>query len=373
MKDELYKKISSFNNLYKAYRLVRCGKRHKRIQQEYEFNLELNLIKLQKKLKQPANYHPKGYNKFTIYEPKMREIAAPSFEDRIVHRAIFRVIEPMIRKKFIKTTYACIKDRGTHKAVNDLHKSVKKLGTKDTFYLKTDIRKYFDSIDHKILKNLLSQHLDSTRTLILLNKIIDSYNQKQGKGIPLGNVTSQLFANVYLNELDHFVVDNLVDQDYSIYFRYMDDFILLSESKDFLIKSRDKIAEFLKKQLKLKLHPRKNLIQRMRFGIDFCGYRIFEEKILIRKKTLRRFVHRWKKKKGKIDNLKQKLDSVLIPGAFPKLQKELDQRQRNIQQSVVSHLGFLQYAELDFDQKDYLYASKIRLPYLPKVISLTYD
>ncbi len=373
MKDKLYENISSFDNLYKAYRLVRCGKRHKSIQQKYEFNLELNLVKLQRKLENPSNYYPKGYNKFTLYEPKMREIAAPSFEDRIVHRAIFEIIEPIIKKSFIPTTYACLENRGTHKAVRDLHNSVKKLGAMNTFYLKTDIRKYFESIEHKILKELLEKHLDSKGALILLNKIIDSYNREKKVGIPLGNVTSQLFANIYLNELDQFVVNNLVNQNYSVYFRYMDDFILLSENKKFLIESRDTIAKFLQKELKLKLHPRKCLIQRIKFGIDFCGYRVLENKILLRKKTLRRFVRCWKKRKNKIDQLEQKLECVLMPEAFPKVQKELEQRRKNIQQSVISHIGFLQHAELDFNQKDYLYASKIRLPYLPKLVNLTYD
>lgn len=371
--NSLYQTISSFDNLYKAYRLVRCGKRHKRIQQEYEFNLELNLVKLQRKLKNPCRYHPKGYNKFTIYEPKMREIAAPSFEDRIVHRAIFRIIEPMIRENFVPMTYACIKDRGTHKAVEDLQTSVQKLGAEDNFFLKTDIRKYFNSINHKVLKKLLRKHLNSKKTLILLNKIIDSYHYKSQKGIPLGNVTSQLFANVYLNELDHFVFNNFGDKDYPVYFRYMDDFILLSENKDFLIQTRDKIANFLKSELKLKLHSRKRLIQRIKFGIDFCGYRVFENKILLRKKTLRRFVHRWKKRKNKIEELEEKLEGVLIPNAFPEINKELAQRKESLHQSVVSHIGFLQYAKLDFNQKNYLHASKIRLPYLPKVVKLTYD
>ncbi len=365
----MYDKIINFENLYRAYRKVRLLKRHYPSQQKYEFNLETNLCKLHLRLRDPQKYKPKPYRKFTIYEPKMRGISAPHFEDRIVHQAIVRIIEPDIIQTYIPTSYACIKERGTHKAVKDLRSALEKLGDKDTFYFKADMRRYFASVDHTVLKRLLRQYLHCEKTLMLLDKIVDSYEDPPHgiassassipRGIPIGNLTSQLFANLYLSELDHFV-------DSPSYFRYMDDFVILAKDKDKLISLRNRINNFLHSTLKLKLHPRKQLIQRISFGIEFCGYNIYADKVILRKKTLRRFVRRFKRKQKRITKLQREIDSYLLPEFDQELADKIAELKEELNRSVVSHLGFLKYSEIGTGEKDYGYVNKIRLPYLPK-------
>jgi len=270
-----------------------------------------------------------------------------------------RIIEPDIIQTYIPASYACIKGRGTHKVVKDLGSALKKLGDKGTFYFKADMRRYFASVDHAVLKRFLRQYLHCEKTLILLDKIVDSYEDEPNKGIPIGNLTSQLFANLYLSELDHFV-------DSPSYFRYMDDFVILAKDKDELIRLRDEINNFLQSTLKLKLHPRKQLIQRISFGIEFCGYNIYTNKAILRKKTLRRFVHRFKRKQKRIGKLQREIDSYLSPEFDQELADKIVELKEELDRSVVSHLGFLKYSEIDTAKKDYGYVNKIRLPYLPK-------
>lgn len=372
----IYKRIIDFENLYQAYRKVRLCKRHYPLQQQYEYSLETNLARLQRRLTDPRQYQPGPYRKFVVCEPKRRQVSAPAFEDRIIHQAVFRLLEPPIAATFIPNTYACLLDKGTHKAVADLHESLKQLGKTDNpydiFYLKADIRSYFASIDHTILKKLLREKISCQKTLILLNKIINSYEDSEGKGIPIGNLTSQLFANLYLSELDHFVVKRLVGRETGSYryFRYMDDFILLCRSKAKLHKQRGEIRRFLDTRLKLKLHPKKQLIQRASFGIDFCGYHIFANKVILRKKTLRRFVRRYKRKKKKIVRLEREAQQYLLPELREEKLAQADTLREELNRSVTSHLGFLHYSRLDLSHKDFIYVNKIRLPYLPKAVKL---
>ena len=355
----MFEKIISFENLYRSYRNVRRLKRYYPAQQKYEFNLETNLCKLQQKLKNPSKYNPRPYRRFAVYEPKKRQISAPHFEDRIVHQAIVRVIGPGIVEKFIPQSYACIENRGTHKAVADIKKALGELRT--GYYLKADISRYFASVNHEILKKLLRKYISCPKTLCLLDKIIDSYEDGSGRGIPIGNLTSQLFANLYLNELDWFVAsrNNLG------HFRYMDDFVVISRDKNKLIRVRDEIEAFLQSQLQLTLHPRKRLIQRLSFGIDFCGYQIFPNRVVLRKRTIRRFVRGYKKRQKKLENLRNQLASHLSPELNPGLEEEISDLEGKLDRSVTSHLGFLKYSEVDRTRGEYTYANNIRLPYLP--------
>lgn len=368
MIESVYQDIISFENLYDAYRRVRLNKRLYKVQQRYEFQLETNLSRLAYRLRSPATYQPRSYHRFTICEPKKRQISAPYFEDRIVHQAIHRYIEPGIVSAFIPTSYACLKERGTHKAVNDLQAALRKVGEEGVFYLKADVKSYFASVDHAILKRLLRKYINCPNTLVLMDKIIDSYEDSPGKGIPIGNLTSQLFANLYLNELDQVVVrkSQSVLGGRPFYFRYMDDFIVLAKDKQQLIEIRDEISRFLQSKLGLDLHPRKRLIQRVSFGIDFCGYQMFADRVVLRKKTIRRFVQRYKRRQKKIDQLKEDLAQHLSPEFNPELASRIGELEEGLERSVVSHVGFLQYSEVDTRRKDYVYVNKIRLPYLPK-------
>lgn len=297
-----------------------------------------------------------------VHEPKMRQIAAPHFEDRIVHQAIVRVIEPRIVSTFIPTTYACIKGRGTHKAVLDLQQT---LGTHspDSFFLKADIRHYFASIDHQVLKQIIRRHISCPTTLRLLDFIVASFEAEPGRGIPIGNLTSQLFANMYLTDLDRFTHDSGMES----YFRYMDDFVVVADQKQQLLEFLKGAERFLHEELALEIHPKKRLVQRTSFGVDFCGYHIFADHILLRKKTLRRFVRKYKREHKKLIALKRQQQALLFTDLEPQLGECIQVLEAKLAQSVTSHSGFLRYAQLDFSRGQFAHASNIRLPYQPQL------
>lgn len=215
-------------------------------------------------------------------------------------------------------------------------------------------------MNHEILKKLIRKYISCEKTLILLDKIVDSYSEEDGDGIPIGNLTSQIFANLYLNELDHFVVDMGLN-----YFRYMDDFLIIEPDKEKLIKARDAICEFVKQELKLELHPSKQLLQRTSLGIDFCGYNIFAGRTILRKKTVRRFVRRFKGRQKKIEKLERELGGLLAPELNPELGERIQTLKADLEHSVLSHCGFLKYSEMDQGENGNVLVNKIRLPYLP--------
>lgn len=357
----MFDQITSFENLHQAYRLVRRLKRYRVAQQRYELHLEVNLASLQKRL-QSQKYRPRAYRQFMVHEPKMRQIAAPHFEDRIVHQAIVRIIEPYIVPTFIPTTYACIKGRGTHRAVLDLQQA---LGghSPDSFFLKADIRHYFASIDHQVLKQLIRRHISCPKTLSLLDHIVASFEAGPGKGIPIGNLTSQLFANMYLTDLDRFAHDAGMRS----YFRYMDDFVVVADQKQQLLRFLKDAEHYLHRGLALEIHPKKRLIQRASFGIDFCGYHVFADRILMRKKTLRRFVRKYKRAHKKLEALKHQQQALLFPDLESQLGESIQVLEAKLTQSVTSHSGFLRYSQLDFSRGQFAYANNIRLPYQPQL------
>jgi len=353
----MFEQITSFENLHQAYRLVRRLKRHRDAQQRYELHLEVNLARLQERLRS-QKYRPRAYRQFMVHEPKMRQIAAPHFEDRIVHQAIVRVIEPQIVPTFIPTTYACIKGRGTHKAVLDLQQT---LGTHspDSFFLKADIRHYFANIDHQVLKQIIRRHIYCPTTLRLLDYIVASFEAEPGRGIPIGNLTSQLFANMYLTDLDRFAHDAGMRS----YFRYMDDFVVMADQKQQILRFLKDAEHFLLEDLALDIHPKKRLVQRTSFGIDFCGYQVFADRILMRKKTLRRFVRKYKQAHKKLVALERQQQALLFPELEPQVSDRIQALEAKLAQSVTSHSGFLRYAQVDFSRGQFAYASNIRLPY----------
>ena len=357
----MFEQITSFENLHQAYRLVRRLKRHRVAQQRYELHLEVNLARLQNRLRSQT-YRPRAYRQFIVLEPKMRQIAAPHFEDRIVHQAIVRIVEPQIVSTFIPSTYACITERGTHKAVLDLQQA---LGSHspDSFFLKADIRHYFASIDHRVLKQILCRHISCPTTLRLLDYIVASFEATPGKGIPIGNLTSQLFANMYLSDLDRFAHEAGVQS----YFRYMDDFVVVADQKQQLLRFLEDAEHFLENKLALEIHPQKRLVQRTSFGIDFCGYHIFADRILMRKQTLRRFVRKYKRGAKKLVALEQQQQALLFPGIEPQLNGRIRELKAKLVHSVVSHSGFLRYAQTDFSRGQFVYANNIRLPYQPQL------
>jgi retron-type reverse transcriptase len=312
-KNNLFEQIISFENVLRASKKARKGKRYKASTARFELDLEKNLWKIIEALKNKT-YEPGPYFDFCIYDPKTRIISAAPYFDRVIHHALIKVIEPLIGRSFIWDAYACIKGKGTHKAVQR-YKSFQK---KNRYVLKCDIRKYFLRIDHGILFSMVSRKIKCPDTLWLVKKIIRSRESDREaeyfrsddlfapvhrrKGIPIGNLTSQFFANLYLNDFDHFVKEGLRAR---YYIRYCDDFVLFGNSKKWLNQAKMEITSYLE-TLRLRLHENKNRIYRVTDGVDFLGYRIFPERILVRKTIVKRYRKRLRKmvlgyREGKID------------------------------------------------------------------------
>ena len=294
--NNLFEKLCSFENIHLAYLQARKCKRYRNNILEFSYNLEENLLRIQQELLNQTYQHG-GYRKFTVCDSKKRQIKAPSFPDRVIHHALCNIIEPLFDKGFIFDSYACRKGKGTHGAIKRLEKFWRSTPDpaggrgKKKFCLTCDISKYFDSIDHKILLKLIKKKITVGRTLWLIEKILNSSEEKPGVGIPIGNLTSQLFANIYLNELDQFVKHGLRAR---YYIRYMDDFLILDFDKRELRQIKKEIREFLKNKLNLELHPKKANIFPVEKGIAFLGYQIFGTHRLLRKSTVKKFIKRTK-------------------------------------------------------------------------------
>lgn len=219
---------------------------------------------------------------FPIYEPKKREISALPFRDRVVHHALCTVIEHLFEKKFIKDSYACRIGKGTHAAADRLVSFLRHAQRiwENVYCLKADISKFFPSMDHKVLKGIIRRTIRCQKTLRLINEIIDSTDGD--KRLPIGNLTSQLFANVYLNELDHFVKEEMQVR---FYIRYMDDFVLLYNDKKQLHAWKSEIEEYLTDKLHLQLNLKTSVFP-ISQGVDFVGYRTWTTHRLLRKRSV---------------------------------------------------------------------------------------
>ncbi len=277
--------------LFAAWDKFKRGKRSRTDVLRYERHLEVNIFELQQKL-ESGSYRHGRYSPFTICDPKQRRIHKATVEDRLVHQAIVSAIEPLFDRRFIHDSYSCRKQKGTHAAVTRLRTFLRQASTNNTqtvYALKCDVRQFFASVDHAILMDLLERRIGDERTLELLQTIIDSLPASSGKGIPLGNLTSQLFANVYLHEFDWFVKNHLREKQY---LRYCDDFIILSTSRQHLFDLIPVLTEFLYDRLGLTLHPGKTTIRSWGQGIDFLGYVVKPHSIGLRNRTKLRMIQR---------------------------------------------------------------------------------
>jgi RNA-directed DNA polymerase len=257
---------------------------------EFELNLEDHLFKLHYDLKN-NNYRHGGYFSFFVQDPKRRHIHKASVRDRVLHHAIVRVIEPIFEKAFIYDSWSCRQDKGTHKAVDrlqDLARKASQNNTRNLWTLKLDIQKFFDSVDHGVLLSILYKKIPDVRTRQLLTDIVESFSP----GMPLGNLTSQLFANVYMNELDQFIKHELKVKSY---LRYSDDFALLHTDEATLRSYIPPVRDFLNSHLKLNLHERKIILGKYRSGIDFLGYVCFPNFRVIRTRTKKRMLRKVKR------------------------------------------------------------------------------
>ncbi len=284
----IYNKIISLRNLHEAWRRARKGKTKKDYVIEFERDLAKNLSNLHEELKSEA-YFPKPLKTFILRDPKTRRISKSAFRDRIVHHALVRIIEPIFEKRFIHDSCANRIGKGNLFALRRFDKfkrKVSKNGTKEAFCLKADIKHYFDEVNHEILINMIKRNIIDEKVISLIKKILHNISNSQtGRGMPLGNLTSQFFANVYLNELDYFVKHELKAK---YYIRYVDDFVILYENKKQLVKWKEQIDRFLREKLKIELHTQKSRIISLSKGIDFVGFRNFYYFKLLRKRNIKK-------------------------------------------------------------------------------------
>lgn len=279
---------------------------------KFELNLESNIINLVNDIKN-SKYEIGEYREFLILDPKERLIKALPYRDRIVHQwYIEEFIIPYIVPKFIHTTFACLKDKGTHNAVDQTQKYMRacEKTNKNFWILKCDIKKFFYNIDKNILFNIVAKYMRDNDLISFTHKLL--FDNESNIGIPIGNYTSQYFANIYLNELDQFVKRVLK---LKYYVRYMDDFVIMLDSKEECKKYKDVIETFLNNNLKLQLND-KSRYYPSAMGVNFCGYRIFTTHKLLRtssKKKIKQKVKKWNKRwhnqKLNINNTVQSLNS----------------------------------------------------------------
>jgi RNA-directed DNA polymerase len=267
----IFQEVYSWNNLLEACRRAKKGASHSRDAVIFFLNLDRNLKRLQESI--ASGNSPVGnYHYFTIHDPKERMICAASFEERVLYHAVIRILEPRFEQHFIHDTYACRKGKGTEKAIEKAF-----LNTRSSrWFLKLDMRKYFDSIDHKILQKKLCKIIKDHNILKLLGQIIASYSVNPGKGIPIGNLTSQYFANFYLSFFDHFVKEQLKVKRYV---RYMDDCILWCNNKYEAATWKEQTERYLYEELQLSL--KYSVLNRTAKGVPFLGFLIKSDRILL--------------------------------------------------------------------------------------------
>lgn len=296
----LYENIISFENLLFASQKARRGKRMKEGCATFEMNRGEELCLLRDELS-AGTWQPGPYREFTIYERTPRKISAAPYRDRVVHHALCSVIEPIFERCFIHDSYACRTGKGTHAALDRFTQHARNA----RYILKSDIRKYFPSIDHEILKAKVRRKIKCQGTLRMIDLIIDGSNPQdevirhfpgddlftpllRKRGIPIGNLTSQFFANLYLDALDHFVLEQLKPKGY---IRYVDDISLFDDQKSRLWEMKSAIGCFLEHE-RLTLHPTKTFVQPVSEGTDHVGYRVFPDRRRMRKDVCYRFLRR---------------------------------------------------------------------------------
>jgi len=308
--NEVFDSICDFEELYAAYRDARKQKRYRRDVMEYAEQLEANLITTQNELIW-GTYEVGPYRPFYVTIPKLRLVMALQFRDRVVQHALYRRMNPFYDKLFIEDSYACRIGKGSHKAADRLQYWMRQVSRKPGapwYYLKLDISKYFYRVNHRTLLDILKTRIADERLLRLLDTIINSEDTAFGLpagmgpeecpeelwltdvGMPIGNLTSQLFANIYLNEMDQYAKHQMRIH---YYIRYMDDIIILHQDKAELANFRDEIADFLRDNLQLDLN-KKTAIRPVELGVDFVGYRIYATHRKLKKSTAYRIMRRTK-------------------------------------------------------------------------------
>ena len=315
----LYPDVYAFPQLVRAGRKARLGKRARPYVARFDFHLEEELLRLEAELR-TSTYVPGPYREFVIIEPKVRLICAAPYRDRVVHHALIQVVEPRFDRTFISDTYACRLGKGAHRAVD----SFTRFCRRNRYVLKSDIEKYFPSIDHAILYDLLCRRIADPGVRWLIKTILEHSNPRnrgirylpqdtdlftpveRRRGLPIGNLTSQFFANVYLNGLDHFVKETLRCRDY---IRYCDDFVILDNRVARLREVKREVEGYLA-SLRLAVHLKKCVVSRTERGTDFLGYRVFPSHRRVRAQNARRFTRKLRRLRARYRQGTLSLDQV---------------------------------------------------------------
>lgn len=290
--DRYYYDIITIDNLLRAWQDFLVGKKKRNDVALFQANLMNNLFALFNELKERTYVHGR-YTAFNISDPKPRSIHKAIVRDRVLHHLLYKELYPYFDKHFIGHSFSCRENKGTHKALNKFQEFARKVSCNNTrtcYVLKCDIKKFFASINQKVLISILEDHIEDTALIDLIKKIISSFHVvNRGVGLPLGNLTSQLFVNVYMNEFDRFIKDGLKVK---YYIRYADDFVFFSESRQYLENILPAITKYLKEHLFLSLHEHKVYIKTYGSGVDFLGWVHFPHHRQIRATTKRRVIRR---------------------------------------------------------------------------------
>jgi RNA-directed DNA polymerase len=299
----LYPQICTFENLFHAFRAAAKGKRGRPEVAAFEQDLEPNLFLLQQELL-ARTYRPGPYTHFPICDPKPRIISAADFRDRVVHHALVRVIEPIFERRFIHDSYACRKGRGTHKGIDRCQEFARRY----RYVLQCDLVHFFPSIDLIILRDILARRIADARAMWLIDQIIESgshvpnhypptyfpgdglFAASRPRGLPIGNLTSQFWANAYLDPLDQFIKREL---ECPAYLRYVDDLLLFDDHKPTLWRWKDEIADFLV-GLRIRMHERESTVYPVTNGIPFLGFRIYPHERRLKRRNGVAFARRFR-------------------------------------------------------------------------------
>lgn len=302
-----YKNIISLENLLLAWKEFLKGKKLRKDVLEFERDLMTNIIDLHNELSRKTYKHS-DYHAFNISDPKPRSIHKARVRDRLLHHALYREIYLFFDRTFIADSYSCRRWKGVHRAIQRFCKfsdKVSKNNTQTIWILKCDIRKFFASIDHGALIEIIKKYIYDKDIILLLLEVIGSFHStKEDVGLPLGNLTSQILVNIYMNEFDQFVKHKLKAK---YYIRYADDFVILSEDKNWLEMILSQISSFLKGRLKLSLHPNKVFIKTLAPGVDFLGWVHFPDHRVLRTATKRRMFKSLEERESKIETVQSYL------------------------------------------------------------------
>ena len=337
----LFDQITSKDNFANAYHKIMLAQgKYKPEALIFSRNETVNLERLRQEVLR-GEYKPRGYHSFYVYEPKERLIHAPAFRDKIVQRAIQVVLNDFYLPKFIRENYACLPGRGVHEAVDKVQANLRiaQHKYKEPYILKLDVRKYFYSIDREILKRIYRSKIKEPRTLALLDAIVDSAKIVGDKGLPLGNATSQTFANLYLDRLDQACKRYW---GYKLYVRYMDDVIIVLPDKDAAREALTRCTYFLRDRLNLVANPKKTKIFPLAQGVNAFGYKIWTTHRLLR------------------DNSKRKMKRKIK--AFPHLIEEGRLTEEKANQMLASWQGHAQHG----NSENFIRSLESRYPYIKR-------